>query len=501
MVSPCPIASFACGRKEYMISQESNRKEKQFSDYCLSPQILEALDALGYKSPTHIQREVLPALLAGKNVVVKAPTGSGKTAAFAIPVCEDIEWEENAPQALILEPARELAVQVRDEIFHLGRKKRLKVPAVFGGLPIDKQIQTLRQKSHVVVGTPGRVMDHVRRESLKLEKVRWLILDEADLMLDMGFIDEVKEICRLIPRDCRISLFSATLKPEIQELVEEFIQDMVPIVVEESGEGTDNIVQKIYDTTAQDKYDAFLNILMDENPQSSIVFCGTREMVNVLFQKLRRNRIFCGMVHGDMEQRERLKTVDAFRWGCFRFLIATDVAARGIDFEQMTHVFNYDFPMGRETYVHRIGRTGRNGKSGTAVSLVSQEDQRMLRQVREYTGWELPLLPCPVRSTEKEKEFWKSQRSKAVSRPSKGMALNAGIQSLFIGGGRKSKLRAGDIVGTICGIEGVEDSDIGIIDIRESLSYVEILNDKGELVLESLQTRPIKGKLRKVRKR
>lgn len=484
-----------------MISQDSSRKEQQFSDYCLSPQILEALDALGYKSPTHIQREVLPALLAGKNVVVKAPTGSGKTAAFAIPVCEDIEWEENAPQALILEPARELAVQVRDEIFHLGRKKRLKVPAVFGGLPIDKQIQTLRQKSHIVVGTPGRVMDHVRRESLKLEKVRWLILDEADLMLDMGFLDEVKEICRRIPQGCRISLFSATLKPQIQELVEEFIQDMVPIVVEESGKGTDNIVQKIYDTTAQDKYDAFLNILMDENPQSSIVFCGTREMVNVLFQKLRRNRIFCGMVHGDMEQRERLKTVDAFRRGCFRFLIATDVAARGIDFEQMTHVFNYDFPMGKETYVHRIGRTGRNGKSGTAVSLISQEDRRMLQQIREYTGWELPLLPCPVRSTEKEREFWKSQRSKAVLRPSKGTALNAGIQSLFIGGGRKSKIRTGDIVGAICGIEGLEVSDIGIIDIRESLSYVEILNDKGELVLESLQARPIKGKLRKVRKR
>lgn len=164
-----------------MISQENNRKEKQFSDYCLSPQILEALDALGYKSPTDIQRKVLPVLLAGKNVVVKAPTGSGKTAAFAIPVCEDIEWEENAPQALILEPARELAVQVRDEIFHLGRKKRLKVPVVFGGLPVDKQIQTLRQKSHIVVGTPGRVMDHVRRESLSYVEI---LNDKGELVLE-----------------------------------------------------------------------------------------------------------------------------------------------------------------------------------------------------------------------------------------------------------------------------------------------------------------------------
>nr|WP_308625070.1 DEAD/DEAH box helicase [uncultured Eisenbergiella sp.] len=478
----------------------SNQENEQFSDYPLSDRILEALEALGYNRPTDIQKEVLPVLLAGKNAVVKAPTGSGKTAAFAIPVCESIEWEENLPQALILEPTRELSVQVRDEIFHIGRKKRLKVPAVFGGVPIDKQIQTLRQKSHIVVGTPGRVMDHVRRDSLKLGNIKWLILDEADLMLDMGFVDEVKAICALIPAGCRISLFSATLKPEIRQLVEEFIQDMVPIAVEGSAESPDSITQKAYRTDTEEKYQTFLKVLMDENPESCIIFCGTREMVNVLFRKLRRDRIFCGMLHGDMEQKERLKTVDAFRRGCFRYLIATDVAARGIDFDNITHVFNYDFPTGRETYVHRIGRTGRNGRSGTAVSLVSPEEMRMAKQTQEYTGRELPLLPCPVVREEKEKAFWKSQRSKAVIKPAKGEALNEGILCLSIGGGRKSKLRACDIVGTVCGIEGMAVSDIGIIDIRESLTYVEILNGKGAMVLESLQTRPIKGKIRKVRK-
>lgn len=472
----------------------------EFQDFGLSIEILEALNGLGYQKPTNIQQEVIPPMLAGKNVVAKAPTGSGKTAAFAIPICENVRWEENAPQALVLEPARELAVQVSEEMFHIGRKKRLKVPAVFGGFPIDKQIRSLKQKSHIVAGTPGRIMDHIRRESLTLSGIQWLVIDEADLMLDMGFIDEVKQILSLVPADCRISLFSATLKPEIRELADGFIPEAV-LVMQEAGEDqAPAITEKLYFTSQESKYDTFLDILMDENPQSCMIFCGTREMTNVLFQKLRRKRIFCGMLHGDMEQRERLKTVDAFRRGGFRFLIATDVAARGIDFEEISHVVNYDFPTGKETYVHRIGRTGRNGNSGTAVSLVTEDDQRMLKQVETYLGRELPVTEPPVIGDEKERAFWKFQRIKAERKPEKGEALNKGITRLSIGGGRKSKMRAGDIVGTICSIEGLEASDIGIVDIRDSISYVEILNRKGNHVLDCLQTKPMKGKVRKVRK-
>ncbi len=472
----------------------------EFQDFGLSIEILEALNGLGYKKPTNIQQEVIPPMLAGKNIVAKAPTGSGKTAAFAIPICQNVRWEENAPQALVLEPARELAVQVSQEMFHIGRKKRLKVPAVFGGFPIDKQIRTLKQKSHIVAGTPGRVMDHIRRETLKLSNVQWLVIDEADLMLDMGFIDEVKQILSLVPADCRISLFSATLKPEIRELADEFISEVVLVMQEAKEEQAPAITEKIYFTGQESKYDTFLDVLMDENPQSCMIFCGTREMTNVLFQKLRRKRIFCGMLHGDMEQRERLKTVDAFRRGGFRFLIATDVAARGIDFEEISHVVNYDFPTGKETYVHRIGRTGRNGNSGTAVSLVTENDQRMLKQVETYLGRELPVTEPPVIGDEKERAFWKFQRIKAERKPEKGEALNEGITRLSIGGGRKSKMQAGDIVGTICSIEGLEASDIGIVDIRDSISYVEILNRKGNQVLDYLQTKPMKGKVRKVRK-
>lgn len=478
----------------------TDQKKNQFNYYQLSEEILEALQLLGYHNPTGIQQEVIPAILAGKNTVVKAPTGSGKTAAFAIPVCQNIIWEENAPQALILEPTRELAEQVKDEMFRIGRKKRLKIPALFGGFPIDKQIRTLRQKSHIVVGTPGRVADHIRRESLILDQVKYFIIDEADLMLDMGFIDEVRSILSFLGEHCNVSLFSATLKPEIQALVRDYIQDAVMIMQEQSREMERAITQVLYQTQKDLKYDDFLKILKKENPKASIIFCGTKEMAGILFQKMRKARIFCGMLHGDMTQKERLKTVNAFRRGGFRFLIATDVAARGIDFDHITHVINYDFPTGRETYVHRIGRTGRNGNTGRAVSLICEEDKRMLGMVEAYLEKELSVMECPSVSQEEETLFWKSQRSKGENRIPKGDELNKGILRLSIGGGRKSKMRAGDIVGAICTIDGVNVSDIGIIDIRDSLSYVEILNEKGSQVLECLQTRTIKGKVRKVRK-
>ncbi|WP_417297509.1 DEAD/DEAH box helicase [Eisenbergiella porci] len=471
-----------------------------FARYGLSLPILEALDMLGYHHPTVIQQEVIPLVLAGKNVVARSRTGTGKTAAFAVPLCEMAVWEENSPRALVLEPSRELAVQVSRELFQIGRKKRLKVPAVFGGFPIDKQTQTLKQKSHIVVGTPGRVMDLVRRGSLQLSGIIHLVIDEADLMLDMGFLEEVGEIISLLPENRKILLFSATLEKQVQTLIDNYAADAVFVAQDQEDGPPPSIGQAVYEVTAENKYEMFKRVLMKENPDSCMIFCGTREMVNVLFQKLRRDRIFCGMIHGEMEQKERLKNVDAFGRGGFRYLIATDVAARGIDFENIGLVVNYDFPTGKETYVHRIGRTGRNGKDGRAVSLVSAQEKKMLQKVEEYTGTALPVLQELIVTQEEEKAFWALQRRKSAPKAGKGEALNRDIMRLSIGGGRKSKMRTADIVGTICAVDGITAEDIGVIDIRESLTYVEILNRKGPLVLERLQTKPIKGKVRKVRK-
>lgn len=471
-----------------------------FARYGLSLPILEALDMLGYQHPTAIQQEVIPLVLAGKNVVARSRTGTGKTAAFAVPLCEMAVWEENSPRALVLEPSRELAVQVSRELFQIGRKKRLKVPAVFGGFPIDKQMQTLKQKSHIVVGTPGRVMDLVRRGSLQLSGITHLVIDEADLMLDMGFLEEVGEIISLLPENRKILLFSATLEKQVQTLIDNYAADAVFVAQDQEDGPPPSIGQAAYEVTEENKYEMFKRVLMKENPDSCMIFCGTREMVNVLFQKLRRDRIFCGMIHGEMEQKERLKNVDAFGRGGFRYLIATDVAARGIDFENIGLVVNYDFPTGKETYVHRIGRTGRNGKDGRAVSLVSAQEKKMLQKVEEYTGTALPVLQELIVTQEEEKAFWALQRRKSAPKAGKGEALNRDIMRLSIGGGRKSKMRTADIVGTICAVDGITAEDIGVIDIRESLTYVEILNRKGPLVLERLQTKPIKGKVRKVRK-
>lgn len=476
-----------------------NIESNQFQAYKLSTELIEALTLLNYMEPTKIQQEVIPVALEGRDIVAKSQTGTGKTAAFAIPISEKVCWDGNLPQALILEPTRELAVQVRDEIFHISRRKRLKVPAVFGGFPIDKQIQTLKQKSHIVVGTPGRIMDHIRRDSLKLSDIKYLVIDEADLMLDMGFQEEVKQILSLLPANRQILLFSATLEANVMEMVDEYITDAVSIILESKTETVDEVEQSLFEMNQDEKYEVFVNILKQENPDSCMIFCGTREMVNVLYQKLKRDKIYCGMIHGELEQKERMNMIDGFRIGRYRYLIATDVAARGVDFDNITHVFNYDFPTGKETYVHRVGRTGRNGKSGKAISLVCDGDKKMKQMVEEYIGKTIPVQKCPDPKTLDASAFLNRQKEKVVLKARKGDALNRTITRLAIGGGKKSKMRAVDIVGTICSLDKVDSSDIGIIDVRDSLTYVEILHGKGKAVLEALQDKPVKGKIRKVR--
>lgn len=494
----------------------------QFEGYQLSKEIIEALTILGYKEPTKIQAEVIPVALQRRDIVGKSQTGSGKTAAFAIPLCEEAVWEENTPTALVLEPTRELTVQTKQEIFHIGRKKRLKVPDVFGGFPIDKQIQTLKQKSHIVVGTPGRVMDHIRRGTLQLGNIKSVVIDEADLMLDMGFAEEVGQILEKIKTNPRIMLFSATIGEEIEHMIERYLKEPVMVEIEVSQEEKGNIKEEVYEVTginsamqstnsydsnianelgeqSKEKYQLFLRLLARENPDSCMIFCGTKEMVNVLCRKLRKDGVKCGMIHGDIDQQDRIRTVEGFREGRFRYLIATDVVARGIDFDNLSHVFNYDFPTGRETYVHRIGRTGRNGKTGIAISLVTDSDQKMKKMVENYVGYELPMENYVPVSREEEKAFWNRQNEKVVLKKKKGAEFNKTITKLSISGGKKSKMRAVDIVGTICSIPDIVAEDIGVIDVRDSLTYVEILNGKGKKVLDALQEKTIKGKVRKVR--
>lgn len=482
------------------MSRQQKQKDNQFRQFSLSKEITEALDIMGYKSPTDIQAAVIPKALQGKSIAARSQTGSGKTAAFGIPLCECVHWEENLPEALVLEPTRELTVQVKQEIFYIGRKKRLKVADVFGGFPIDKQIQTLKQKSHIVVGTPGRVSDHIRRGSLKTENIRYLVIDEADLMLDMGFAEDVTWILQQLPEERVIMLFSATLSEKVQGLIAEHMKDAVSLFVEPEENTEEMVEQRLYRVPGEQKYEAFLSLLKKENPDTGMIFCGTREMTEVLGRRMKKDGIRCGILHGEIDQQTRLKTIEGFKENRFRYLIATDVAARGVDVQNLSCVFNYDFPTGRETYVHRIGRTGRNGQTGTAISLVSETDEKMAGMVAEYLGSELPFYDMPECSSDEEALFWQKQKIRPEIRAGRGAAFHKSIMRLSIGGGKKSKMRASDIVGTICSIEGIGADDIGIIDVRDSLTYVEIQNGKGQQVLEALQDKTIKGKVRKVRR-
>lgn len=473
--------------------------KNKFEEYNLSNEIIEALTMLGYTTPTQIQERVIPYALENRNIVAKSKTGSGKTAAFAIPLCEMVCWEENLAQALVLEPTRELTNQVREEIFHIGRKKRLKVPAVFGGFPIEKQVLTLKQKTHIVVGTPGRVLDHLRRETLKVNGVKYLVIDEADLMLDMGFLDDVKLIMNYLTNKRVTMLFSATMGENVQRLAEKYLVNPIKIEIESDTQTVETITQEGYYLENEDKLENLFNILIQEKPESCMMFCGTREMVNVLYRQFNKARIKCGMLHGLMDQQDRLKTIEEFREGRYQYLIATEVAARGVDFDNVTLVINYDLPTSKEAYVHRIGRTGRNGKTGKAINLIQQEERRQKEAIEEYTGAIITIKEVPIVDEEKKKEFYKHIQQKRALKAKKGAVFNSQITKISIGGGRKSKMRAGDIVGAVCSIEGVTGDDIGIIDIRDSLTYLEILNGKGKKVCEELQGKTIKGKVRKVK--
>ncbi|MEG1877735.1 MAG: helicase-related protein, partial [Lachnospiraceae bacterium] len=340
---------------------------------------------------------------------------------------------------------------------------------------------------------------------LMLSSVQYLVIDEADLMLDMGFLEEVEQIIQALPQNRTIMLLSATLREDTQMLISRYMQAPVSVMLESDTQTLDTTLQIAYWIEKEDKYAGLLQILEQENPQDCMIFCATREMVNVLCQKMKRDHIRCGMIHGELEQRDRLDTIAAFRAGRFHYLIATDVAARGIDFDHITHVINYDFPTGKETYVHRIGRTGRNGKTGIAISFVAQSERHMLETVESYIGTSIQVVTLNTVTQHMEehavqaKAFWNRQRERIITKETKGAILNRDIMRLSIGGGRKSKMRTVDIVGAICGIEGIEAADIGIIDIRDSLTYVEILHGKGKIALTALQDKTIKGKVRKVR--
>jgi len=349
-----------------------------FNDFSLEPLLLKAVADMGFETPTPIQVKAIPLALAGKDVCGQAQTGTGKTAAFGLPLLSRVKPGAGV-QSLILCPTRELAVQVSQELTRLARHLPTRVIPVYGGQSIEHQIRLLRKEPEVVVGTPGRVLDHLNRRTLSLNKVEVLVLDEADEMLDMGFVDDIRSIIDLCPAERQTMLFSATLPPPVMALARDFMQQPARISIEGEETTVPLTEQRYYEVNPQQKVETLCRILDVENPQAGIIFCRTKQGTGELARTLLERGYMVEALHGDLSQRERDMAMGRFRLGTSELLVATDVAARGLDISNVTHVINFDIPQDADTYVHRIGRTGRAGKTGTAITLVTPREIKQLR--------------------------------------------------------------------------------------------------------------------------
>jgi ATP-dependent RNA helicase DeaD len=514
-----------------------------FGGYGLSAEVLQAVEELGYEAPTPIQAQTIPLLMAGRDVIAQAQTGTGKTAAFGIPIVERVDPAVRAPQALVLAPTRELAVQVAEAIHRLGRGRRVTVLPIYGGQPIDRQLRALRHGVQVVVGTPGRVMDHLRRETISLAGVRLLVLDEADRMLDMGFIEDVEYILQHLPAERQTALFSATMPGPVAALGRRQMREPERVQIEKETVTVPQTRQIAYEVSGRNKLDSLARILDAENPASAIVFCRTKREVDELAESLQARGYLAEPIHGDLSQRERDAAMARFRQGQAELLIATDVAARGLDIPDVTHVINYDIPMDPESYIHRIGRTGRAGRAGEAVTLVEPRERRQLRMIEKLIGRRLTpgRIPSVADVARRRRERFKKQVAEAIEggeleaqlvlveelgeeyeateiaaaalkllaerekegvrvepMDGDGAGVEPGMTRLFLGAGRKDGIRPLDVVGAIANEAGLPGRQVGTIDILDHVTFVEVPEEAAARVIAAMRKTTLRGRRVKV---
>ncbi len=371
-------------------------KEMKFSDLGLNSDILKAIDGMGFEEPSNIQAEVIPVILEGFDVIGQAQTGTGKTLAFGAPVLSKFNGSEGKISSIILTPTRELAIQVNDELVRVSKYSKTKLLPVYGGQPIERQIKALRRGIDMVVGTPGRVLDLIRRNVIDLSGVKFLVLDEADEMLNMGFIDDIESIIQECGSDRQTLLFSATMPNEIKKLAKRYMKsDAKHISIVKNAMTVSTINQYYYEIKHKDRFESLCRILDVDEPTTAIIFCKTKRGVDELVESMQARGYNVEGMHGDMSQNQRMNTLRKFKEGNLEFLVATDVAARGIDVENVTHVINYDLPQDTESYVHRIGRTGRANKEGIAYTLVTAREYMTLKQIEKVTKSKIKRKEIP----------------------------------------------------------------------------------------------------------
>jgi ATP-dependent RNA helicase DeaD len=562
-----------------------------FTALGLSDTLLAAVTGLGYEEPTPVQRETIPVLLGGSDLLAQAATGTGKTAAFALPMIQrlaapeppaDTSHAERAERSrraagiheerprlvgkrpqqtatggLVLVPTRELAMQVSEAIHKYADGTGLIVVPLYGGASMEHQIRALDRGAHIVVATPGRALDHIRRKTLRLDGIRVLVLDEADEMLDMGFAEDIEQIIEGTPATRQTALFSATLPTRILRIAERHLRtpERVTIAVEKSAAGTLPRVRQVAYIVRRDQKPAALDRILDmEHPRAAIVFCRTRLAVDTLVETLNAHGYRAEALHGGMQQRQRDAVMNRVRSGKTDLLMATDVAARGLDIEHVSHVVNYDLPADAESYVHRIGRTGRAGRIGTAITLADPREHRLLRTIERFTKQTIDVHPVPtvkdLRARRLEQlaaalrerlaagdfddaravvtaladEFdvmdiaaaaVKMAQSAAARdggeeeiagaplaapRARRERSSGTGVARVFIGAGKKAGIKPGDLVGAIAGESGVPSSAIGAIRIAENFSVVEVPEDLADGIIDAVAAATLRGKKVKVRR-
>lgn len=516
----------------------------KFKEMNLSDELKKSIEGLGYIDATEIQYKAIPEILEGNDIIGESQTGTGKTAAFGIPIIDKLNLDSNNLQAVILCPTRELSIQVCEELKKFGRdKENLKVKAIYGGENIERQIALLKKGVQVIVGTPGRVMDHLRRHTLKMDTARMLVLDEADEMLNMGFEEDIITILKDIPEQRQTLLFSATMPLRIINISKKYQINPKHIKIMRNAMFSNNIEQLYFETKEKDKLELLTRLLDVNNPNLSVIFCNTKRKVDDLIERLRASGYSAGGIHGDMKQIQRDRIMKSFRTGGIRILVATDVMARGIDVDDIEIVFNYDLPQEEEYYVHRIGRTGRIGKKGKAFTFIVGKQLSKLKEIEKHTKSKINSAKMP---TARQVELIKNEKvisrikevldsedilrdnsvieslleqnyssvdiakalfrlidcnisterdnSASISTEELNNTKEIGMTRIFISLGKKDKISAKDVVGSIASNVNIMGSEIGKIDIKENFSFAEVPSKYVSEIMNVMNHNEIKGK-------
>lgn len=514
-----------------------------FESLGLYPEIEKAIKYMGFEEPSLIQAKAIPVMMEGRDLIGQAQTGTGKTAAFGIPLLQKVDSKNKKLQAIVLCPTRELAIQVAEEIRNLAKYMHgIKVVPIYGGQEIVKQIRSLKSGTQIVIGTPGRVMDHMRRKTIKMEEVHTVVLDEADEMLNMGFREDIETILEGVPEERQTALFSATMPKPILEITRKYQKQAEMIKATKKELTVPNIEQFYYEVKPKNKEEVLSRLLDVYTPKLSVIFCNTKKQVDLLVTALLGRGYFAAGLHGDMKQEQRDRVMQGFRSGKTDILVATDVAARGIDVDEVEAVFNYDLPQDDEYYVHRIGRTGRAGRVGRSFSFVSGREVYKLKEIQRYCktkiyaqkvpslddvantkienilddvdgiieNGDLTMMIQAIQNKVNDSDYTAMDIAAAFLKMCIGMADDEteedgfdfgdtgaeepGMVRLFINIGKKQKAKPGDIVGALAGESGMPGKLIGTIDMFDKYTFVEVPREYAKEVLMAMKHTKIKGK-------